>query len=192
MIDLGPFKEVLLTRGKVAKVSPEDYDYVMRTPWFYNGDTSPYAARHFQRDGKMRKVYLHRQLVPTAKGMIVNHGNGDTLDCRRKNLNPTTPRRNSTAEKVKRGKLGYFGVWAEVFVRKNGTVVHRYRASISIGAKRVYLGGFRSPEDAARAYDLAAVDAFGLYADTNFPLTDYLSPVTLTRQPPPTHDFIPF
>jgi hypothetical protein len=50
-------------------------------------------------------------------------------------------------------------------VSRNGT----WRARITVNGQRHYLGRYASAEDAARAYDLAAIKAFGPNAPINFP-----------------------
>lgn len=44
-----------------------------------------------------------------------------------------------------------------------------WRAQIKVGGRNHWLGSFADEEDAARAYDLAAEEAFGEYAWLNFP-----------------------
>ena len=45
----------------------------------------------------------------------------------------------------------------------------KWRARIFVGGKRVHLGCFDAAEDAARAYDAAAVKHYGEFAKLNFP-----------------------
>jgi hypothetical protein len=45
----------------------------------------------------------------------------------------------------------------------------RYQARITLDQKTEYLGCYPTPEEAARAYDLAAVQFFGAFARLNFP-----------------------
>lgn len=57
---------------------------------------------------------------------------------------------------------GYRGV----SLRNGG---HGYVAEIVLGNRRIYLGFFHTPEEAARSYDAKARELFGEYARPNFP-----------------------
>jgi len=45
----------------------------------------------------------------------------------------------------------------------------RWMAYIKINQKRYYLGYFDIEEDAAKAYDVSAIERFGEFAKLNFP-----------------------
>jgi hypothetical protein len=51
----------------------------------------------------------------------------------------------------------------------------KWRARIHAGGHPVHLGEFASAEDAATAYDVVAIAAFGEYACLNFPRLSHLS-----------------
>ena len=68
------------------------------------------------------------------------------------------PKRN----KYKRSSTGYKGVC------KYG-VAGKFMASISIKGKRVHMCGFKSPKEAALAYDQAAIKAGKKKSTLNFP-----------------------
>ena len=57
-------------------------------------------------------------------------------------------------------------------------LTYRWEASLWLDGRQVYLGGFATEEEAARAYDLAALGCKGANAEINFRRADYT--VTLT------------
>lgn len=51
----------------------------------------------------------------------------------------------------------------------------RWESSLWLNSRQVYLGGFATEEEAAHAYDLAALGCKGPTAETNFPADTYAS-----------------
>lgn len=105
-----------------------------------------------------RKIWLHREINKTPKGLFTDHKNRQTLDNRRSNLRTANPAQNAHNAKGTGGASGYKGV------NKNG---NRWRAQIRINGKTTHLGNFKSQRQAAKAYDEAAKKHFGEYAWTN-------------------------
>ena len=52
-------------------------------------------------------------------------------------------------------------------------LTQRWEASLWLAGKQMYLGGFVAEEDAAHAYDLAALACKGLAVPTNFAPAEY-------------------
>ena len=52
-------------------------------------------------------------------------------------------------------------------------LTQRWEASLWLAGKQMYLGGFQDEDDAARAYDLAALACKGPAVPTNFPAEGY-------------------
>jgi len=108
-------------------------------------------------------VFMHRLIVDAKKGEITDHINGNTLDNRQENLRIANSAQNSWNRRLgKRNTSGYKGVW------KGGKHnPHRWRAAIQKGGKYMHLGYYATAEEAAQAYDKAAIKIYGAYASLN-------------------------
>lgn len=155
-------QELSLTRGLIAQVDAADYERVAAVPWVAKPNLSKtgeqcgwYAYRTVAR----RTVYLHRYITQAPQHLVVDHINGDGLDNRRCNLRLCTIGQNNAARRTA-GASGLRGV------EKVGT---RWRAYIGHNRRNLHLGSFASSEAAARAYDAAALEAYGEFARLNFP-----------------------
>eukprot|EP00281_Chroomonas_sp_CCMP1168_P019809 CAMPEP_0206226854 /NCGR_PEP_ID=MMETSP0047_2-20121206/8313_1 /ASSEMBLY_ACC=CAM_ASM_000192 /TAXON_ID=195065 /ORGANISM="Chroomonas mesostigmatica_cf, Strain CCMP1168" /LENGTH=359 /DNA_ID=CAMNT_0053649969 /DNA_START=202 /DNA_END=1281 /DNA_ORIENTATION=- len=60
----------------------------------------------------------------------------------------------------------------------------RWRAQLSTGGRSIHLGSFATEDEAARAWDLAAVAQRGKRAQTNFDISDYLVALDGSRGKP--------
>lgn len=141
-------KLLYLSDGSPVKVDDADYDWLSQYVWTR-------SAKYYARSAKL-KQYMHRLLMDAPKGMVVDHINGDPLDNRRSNLRICTQRDNTRNSKGTGTSLD----------KRRGT----WRAEITVNRKRYYVGtGFKTQEDAMRAYDKAARRHFGEYAKLNFP-----------------------
>jgi len=150
-----------LIRGGFTQVSPDDYEKF-----------SPYrrgiSARGYVRgwvDGK--PVYLHRLIAGTPKGKDTDHRDGDKLNNRRSNLRVCTrSQNNANRQKPSRGKYTkYAGVY---WSAQNKAWMVR------LGSRedQEYIGYFRTPVEAAKAYDFSASRRYGEFAKTNFSKID--------------------
>ena len=80
---------------------------------------------------------------PNGHKIVVDHINNDKLDNRVENLQLVTNRENTTKES--KGNSKYIGVWFEKSRNK-------YKASIYIDGKNMFLGRFTNEIDAHNAY----------------------------------------
>lgn len=155
-----------LTQGYCARVDDADFDWLMQWKWcaFVNNCARNvvYAVRGRRKDDvdKTSLIYMHRVLVAPGR-LVVDHIDHDGLNNQRHNLRITTIQLNSANNRNSRNKHGFKGV-----VQRG----NKFRARISIKKRDVRIGTYRTVEEAARAYDAAAIKEFGEFAQLNFPL----------------------
>lgn len=169
-------REIPLTKGRVATVDASDYEALAGFSWYaLHRSNKWHAARTHKREGVKRTVYMHRQILGGPPGLEVDHENGDGLNNRRGNLRAATKRQNGQNRRQQSGTKSS---------RFHGVAWHgysdRWRVVICGGplndkghAKQLYIGVYRDEEEAARAYDRAAIKHFGQFALTNFPRENY-------------------
>ena len=158
-------RTIPLQRGRVALVDDDDYDRAIQHTWtlLEHGNTR-YAGSYLAGKYKPR-TYLHRFILAVPVGMQVDHIDRDGLNCQKANLRPADHHsngRNSVQPQTATGS-GYRGVYKHHYSE-------RWLAKIRDDTgKRVYLGTFETPEQAAVAYDEAALRYHGEFAILNFP-----------------------
>lgn len=127
-----------------------DADFVFRRNRRWRVHTDGYV-----RDSKT--VALHREIMKPPAGMVIDHINGNPLDNRRENLRICEHRQNLWNGRPHRdGSSKYRGVCWSKDKRK-------WRAQI----QGKPLGFFASEDDAAKAYNAAAVVKFGEFVRLN-------------------------
>lgn len=158
-----PMKRIELSQGQVALVDDEDHEWLSQFNWHAEKRRNTFYAVRNKRgaDGKRRRVYMHREIMKTPRGMDTDHCNGDGLDNGRANLRICTRADNRHNEGVRSNNTsGYKGVsWDKRC--KN------WQAYISVNGKMTHLGNYTDKVDAARAYDKAALELHGSYARIN-------------------------
>lgn len=156
-------KEIPLGGGHVALVDDDDFERVASVGKWHSHQSlnTVYAIRHFKKpDGRWSPRPMHGFITDWK---LVDHINRNGLDNRRANLRPATPSQNQANRCVRRDSHSAFkGVsW---YPDRN-----RWRARITVDQKIRSLGYYTTAEEAARAYDAAALNAFGEYARLNLP-----------------------
>lgn len=164
------YRFIPLTQDYWAMVDAEDYERVMQFKWQVDVDYHPngvvkgiYATSGLPREGKKPTTQkLHRFILGVTNPQIhIDHENHNGLNCRRYNLRLSDATRNQWNSRRKYNSIsGFKGV---DFYKMLG----KWRARINVNRETIYLGFFDSAEDAARAYDAAALRYHGEFALTN-------------------------
>lgn len=161
-------KAISLTRGMVAVVDDARFFELAAHRWYAlsNNCGKFYAARDVVTGGKKKTILMHRVVLGMGRELDGEHRNGNSLDNQAENLRPATRSQNHANRKRLRPdkKVPFRGVSTI-----NGVA---FTAQISIGNKKKHLGSFSLAEDAARAYDMAAIKQFGEFANLNFPINN--------------------
>ena len=153
---------IVLSSGETCLIDGEDLERVNRYTWrLEHFNRKSYVRCSISKNGKVTKARLHRFILGAKPGDVVDHKNGDTLDNRKSNLRYCTLSESAKNRvKNKTSKNKYKGVRKEPHCS-------RWSAFISIDSKKTYLGIFKTEEDAAKAYNIAAKKNYKQYAKLN-------------------------
>lgn len=154
--------KIQLTNGLFVFVDKEDYTKLSQHTWHYTKHkkaTSGYAKGYVM--GK--SVFMHRFIMNAQTGEEVDHKDANGLNNQKQNLRIATRSQNAgNTPKRRANTSGYKGVFWDKTKKKWLAQLHTKKRSI-------HLGRYLNKEDAARAYDKAALAHFGEFAALNFP-----------------------
>lgn len=169
-------KKIPLTPSGFAIVDDEAYERLAKFKWHSNGR---YATRGKYLgktpDGKYAHttVKMHREILDAPAGIEVDHINHDRLDNRRCNLRLATRKQNMANSPLnKKNTSGYKGVtYSPTTVGNAGRSRYRvsspWMARIGYEGKRIFIGIYKTKEQAAKAYNDKAIELFGEFANLN-------------------------
>lgn len=147
----------LTTEGKEALISECDLPNAETYKWNYMLTKGrEYAYTTIRGSGRL---YLHHLILPQREGLTVDHKDGNGLNNTRENLRYATHQQNLANQKLSTANTsGYKGV-----VRNH----YNWMAQSKREGKRIYIGTYKTPQEAAEAYDDYMIRTYGEFAMTN-------------------------
>lgn len=175
-----PIEVPLGTSGLFAWIDQEDEDLLVNNWDVLLSGTHRFPQYYAIYRLTINKItttyYMHNEVwekmmdIPVPPGFLIDHINGDKLDNRRCNLRLATRTENEANKKKRRTQKNqikgqptskYKGV-SKIRGRKKC-----WRACIGFEGEYKSLGTYYSEEEAAQAYNKAAVELFGEFALLN-------------------------
>lgn len=162
-------KQIQLSNG--MKVLVDEFWYPLLAPMKWTafqtkGNPYVYARRNFPGpDGRRRPLFMHRIIAGALDGEVVDHKNRNSLDNRTENLRPCTQRQNmQNSKRPAKNTSGYKGVWKYSPSGRKKMWCARIRDE---HGRQTFIGSFATREEAALAYNEAAVRFHGEFARLN-------------------------
>lgn len=164
IITIGEY-DVVVDEDDLVKIKP--YKWYVRKQ--YTKDCQYFSARI---PGNRNLILLHRYIMGCTykDGILIDHINKNTLDCRKCNLRKSNHSENARncRNHIKKGPIPskYKGVYWDTR--------HKVWASdIKFEGKHYGLGLYNTEQEAARAYDIASLYFGKEFSTTNFAKSEY-------------------
>lgn len=164
-------KVIKLTLGKFAIVDDEDFEWLNQWKWYAaKGRRTFYVYRgvYSSKPGKRTTIRMHRAILGIIDpNIFVDHKDRNGLNNKRDNLRLATDAQNKTNRESTKGATSkYLGVF--LVIQKYKEKTYRYWvAQISKYDKNIHLGYFKTEQEAALAYNKAAIKLHGEFANLN-------------------------
>ncbi len=169
-------KYIPLGHEQFAVVDAADFDWLNRYTWHLKGSNGAYYA---YRNARGKRIFMHREIMQTPPGEVVDHKNHKPLYNRRDNLRNCNRVQNRCNQRSPGNQSGFVGVYP---------YGKRWLARINSGGKTLYREVFDDKVEAAKARDRKAYELFGAFAYLNFP--DEIRPEPAPSSAPPVFRYI--
>ena len=150
------------SRGHIFMIDAEDLQVLKSRCFFRNKNSGYFEGRSH---GKVERI--HRLIMEAMPGQNIDHINRRKNDNRKKNLRFCTNSQNQANTIVTtKSSTGVKGVFANNPTEKWKAPTHPYKSSIRVEGHSYHLGYFDTIAEAKTAYDLAAIQHFGAFANS--------------------------
>jgi len=161
--------KIPLTQGKEAIIDACDYEKISMHKWHFMPPSKPHRnngyaktnIRHPNFPHKRKTLFMQHLILPPKEEFLIDHKDRNGLNNCRNNLRYCTP-----AQNIMNGQYYREGQFRGVYKQSCGN-------TWMVKMARIYLGNFSSQEEAAKAYDTAALERYGEFATLNFPQSNF-------------------
>lgn len=164
-------KTITTKKGEQILVDDEDYEYLKNFTWGARG----ICGTRYAYNGTIG--LMHRVILGLSDRKItVDHKDRNGLNNQKENLRIATSSENA-CNKNPSGEVKYLGVTKSMYSVTHydevGNMIRmkckrdKYIAKIAKKGKTKYLGIYKTPEEAALAYNKAAIEIHGEFANLN-------------------------
>jgi hypothetical protein len=156
-------------KGKfVVLVDDAVFDSLNKFTWFASkGNNTYYAGRRIMIGGRWINIWMHRLIMNAPNLYVVDHIDGNGLNCQLNNLRICLHKENSRNQIAQKNKSSKYKGVSFCTVKHRETKYVYITAQITVNYKNIKLGNFKTEEDAAEAYNRAAINYFGEFANLN-------------------------
>lgn len=148
-------KKIILTKGKVALVDDEDFEYLNHWKWQANKSKNTWYAIK-SHGGKM-----HQLIINIPNGFEIDHKDRNGLNNQKSNLRIATRAQNNANQILRSDNRS--GLKSVCWHKR----IKKWQVRLQVNGKRFHLGYFNDKNEAAKIYNTKAKELLGDFVFIN-------------------------